>query len=180
MQEKYSYELKIPKSRIAVLIGKKGETKKELEDNLEISIQVDSKEGDTVITGQDPITLFNSREIITAIGRGFNPEIALQLRKQDYTLELIELKEYVKKKNMMKRLKGRVIGQEGKARKVIEDLTETSICVYGKTIGIIGEVARVAAARRAIVSLLNGSVHSSVYKWLEKQRKVIKEQELIE
>jgi len=80
----------------------------------------------------------------------------------------------------MRRLKGRVIGADGKTRRIIEDMTETYVTVYGKTIGIIGETSNVSLARRAIESLLRGSPHSSVYKWLENQRRNIRTRNLEE
>ena len=66
------------------------------------------------------------------------------------------------------------IGEGGKSRKTIEDLTECYISVYGKTIGIIGEPENVAAARKAVEDLLKGSPHGNVYKLLEKRRRMIK------
>ncbi|MCX6707311.1 MAG: KH domain-containing protein [Candidatus Woesearchaeota archaeon] len=41
----YSYDIKIPKDRVAVLIGKKGEVKKEIEECTKSKIKIDSKEG---------------------------------------------------------------------------------------------------------------------------------------
>ena len=55
--------------------------------------------------------------------------------------------------------------------KVIEELTNCDICVYGKTIGIIGPIEEVANARKSIEMLLEGAMHASVYKFLEKQRR---------
>ena len=167
----YSYDLKIPKERIAVLIGKSGEVKKALEETTNTRIDIDSHEGDVTVRGEDPLTLFSVRDIISAIARGFNPEIAQLLLKQDYMFELVELRDFVKNKNQMPRIKGRIIGKEGKARAIIEDLTDTYICVYGKTIGIIGLGEDVAMARRAIESLAAGSPHNSIYKWLEKKKR---------
>ncbi|MGM5481965.1 MAG: KH domain-containing protein [Nanobdellota archaeon] len=175
--EKYSYELKIPKDRIAVLIGKDGETKSNIEENTNTSIEVDSKEGVAVVRGEDSLTIFTVREIVQAIGRGFNPEIAKQLLKQDYCLELLSINDYVKHKNNLVRVKGRIIGKNGKSRETIENLTETSIVVYGKSVGVIGRYDHVAIARRAIDSLLMGSPHSHVYKWLEKKRRELKTKE---
>lgn len=175
--EEYSYVLKIPKERIAVLIGKNGETKKDLEEATSIEIDVDSQEGEITMTGDDAIKLYTSREVIKAIARGFNPEVAKNLLKQDYIYEQISIKDFVKNENHLHRLKGRVIGTEGKSRQMIEDLSEANVSVYGKTIGIIGLSENVDTARRAIEALLTGSPHSNVYKWLEKQKRILKTQE---
>ena len=169
--EEFEYILKIPKERVAVLIGKKGEAKKQIELALKIHIDVDSKEGDVVITGEDALNVYTAREIIRAIGRGFNPDIAQQLLKVDFGFDLININEYAKTKKDMERLKGRVIGQEGKSRATLEELTGTNICVYGKTVGIIGPFDSIVVARRAIESLLSGSLHSGVYRWIEKRKK---------
>ncbi len=174
----YMYELKIPKDRVAVLIGTGGAVKKQIEEATKTRLDVKSEEGDVFIKGEDSIMLYCAREIIKAIGRGFNPEIAMLLLKQEYSLEMINLREMVSEQHMM-RLKGRVIGEEGKARKNIEFLTETYITIYGKTIGIIGECANVVVARKAIESLISGSNHATVYKWLEKNRRELKRRELI-
>lgn len=168
----YSYELKVPKERIAVLIGVKGDIKQKIETETNSNLHIDSKEGDVRITGEDSLGLFSAREIVKAIARGFSPETALLILKSDYAFELLNLTDYVgKSQNSAARLKGRVIGTEGKTRKRIEDITETSLSVYGKTIGMIGEVENVMLARRAVESLLAGATHSSVYKWLEKKKK---------
>lgn len=171
MTSEFSYELKIPKDRIAVLIGKKGEIKTQIEKETKTKIDVDSKEGDVFITGKDGLGLFVAREVIKAIGRGFNPEIALMLLKPDYALEVISLDNFGSKNDQL-RLKGRIIGKEGKARKIIEELSGAYMCVYGKTVGIVGEVTALTTARKAIEMLLQGSPHRNVYKWLEKQKKL--------
>lgn len=172
--DEYSYELKITKDRIAVLIGTKGETKKELESETACKIDVDSKEGDVIITGKDAISMFALREVIKAIARGFNPEIAKQLLKQDYILDVISLNDYSKEKSHQQRLKGRVIGMDGKSRHTIEELTECYISVYGKTIAIIGKIEMNGICKRAVETLLAGSPHANVYKWLERQRKLLR------
>ena len=170
----FSYDLKIPKERVAVLIGKDGHVKKEIEAATKTKLRIDSEEGDIFVEGEDAVNLYTTKDIIRAIGRGFNPEIALLLLRQDYTFDLLMLEEYAKNKNQVPRLKGRVIGSEGKTRRLIEELTETHLSVYGKTIGVIGYVENVGIARRAIESLLTGSMHSTVYRWLETKRRQIK------
>lgn len=165
-------EIKVPKARIAVLIGAKGETKRKIEEELHVTLTIDSKEGDVVIAGEDALDLLVAQNIVKAVGRGFNPDLALNLLKPDYNLEIIQLNDYgAKSPESYIRLKGRVIGKEGKSRISMESLTETNISVYGKTIAVIGRIENVNIARRAIDSLLTGSPHSSVYRWLEKKRK---------
>jgi ribosomal RNA assembly protein len=173
MQE-FAYELKIPKERIAVLIGKEGKIKKEIEETTHTSIRIDSNDGDVFVTGEDALSLYVTRDIIRAVGRGINPEVALLLLKQDYLYEQINMTDFSKKTNHLVRLKGRIIGKNGRSRKTIEDLTECHICVYGKTVSIIGQIEMVGLARKAVESLLKGSPHSNVYKFLERQRRKLR------
>lgn len=169
--EELSYELKIPQERVAVLIGEHGATKKEIEKATQTEISV-SPEGDVILMGTDGLLLYTTQEIVRAIGRGFNPKIAMQLLKTDYALELIDMKDIAgKSKNTLERIKGRIIGTRGRARREIEHLTNTHISVYGKTVAIIGETADVALARQALAMLLQGSMHKTVYHFLERKRK---------
>ena len=169
----FSYEIKIPQERVAVLIGKDGETKKEIESLTESKLDI-SAEGDVTITGSDGLLLYTTKEIVKAIARGFNPKIALLMLKQDYALEMIDMKDIAgKSKNTLQRLKGRVIGKGGKSREEIERLTDTYISVYGKTVGIIGETVQVSLARQAVAMLLQGSMHKTVFQFLEKKKKEI-------
>ncbi|MBS3137229.1 RNA-processing protein [Candidatus Woesearchaeota archaeon] len=172
--DEFSYDIKIPRDRIAVLIGKNGEVKKNLEEVSHTKIAIDSKEGDVVVSGEDAITLYSTKNVIRAIARGFNPEVAQLLLRHDYVFDVLDVTTYIKNKNHLERVKGRVIGKEGKAREILEQLTDTHISVYGKTICIIGLGEFVNIARRAIESLLVGSPHAKVYMWLEKQRKELK------
>ena len=177
----YSYELKVPKNRVAVIIGKEGSVKKELEEATNTKLTIDSKEGDVFVSGDDALGLYTAREIIKAIGRGFNPDIARLLLKPDYIFEVVDLREFVgKSKEAMLRLKGRVIGREGKSRRLIEELAECNISVFGKTISIIGLPESTVNARYAVEALLRGSTHANVYKWLEKRRRDMKRKAITE
>ena len=120
--DEYEYAIKVPKDRIAVIIGEKGEKKRELEEVLGVDVQIDSEEGDVTLSGTDAIALFTAREVIKAIARGFNPDLAKQLLKTDNVLEVISLPDYGNSKNHMIRLKGRVIGEGGRSRSTIEEL----------------------------------------------------------
>ncbi len=169
-EDAYAYELKVPHERIAVVIGKNGQVKKRIEEELQVRVEIDSREGDVRITGRDPLNLYTAREIIRAISRGFNPETAFDLLKQDYVLDIIPITDYARTRNALIRLRGRVIGEHGRSRRTIENMTNTAISVYGKTVGIIGRVEDVSMARRAVEMLLGQAQHAPVYKMLEKYR----------
>ena len=172
------YELKIPKERIAILIGKKGETKKKLEELTKSKIDIDSKEGEVIIKGEDSLNCYSALQMIKAISRGFNPKVAQTLLDEENNFEILDIQFYVgKSKKKHKRLKGRVIGEEGKAKKMIEQITETDISIYGKTIGIIGKIEDVALAKKGIISLLAGSPYGPIYKQLQIKKK---EQKLLD
>lgn len=174
----FGHELRIPKERIAVLVGTNGAMKRKIQRHTASSITVDSKEGDIFITGTDMVKLYTAQQIVRAIGRGFNPETALLLLRADYALEQISLNEYSHHKNQQMRMKARVIGTKGKTRSIIEQTCEAYVSIYGKTIAIIGEVQRAHIAIRAIEMLLEGSPHAGVYKWLDQKRKTLMRQEL--
>ncbi len=171
MQDEFSYELKIPKERIAVLIGTNGEVKKEIEKRTSTTISIDSAEGIVTIVAHDGLFVYNAKEICQAIARGFNPDVAMLLMKIDHILEVINLGKISSSKKDEMRVKGRIIGKDGKSRKIIEELTETNIVIFGKTVSIIGEAEKVLDARKAIEMLLKGATHSSVFNMLEKKKK---------
>jgi ribosomal RNA assembly protein len=167
-----SKTMKVPQDRVAVLIGVAGAVKKEIENKKDVYLDIDSKEGEVTIQGEDAIAVYETQDIIKAIGRGFNPQIARLLFSEKFTLEIVELKDFVgRSKKHSSRVKGRVIGSEGKARKTIEYNTDTHLCVYGNTISIIGQHENVAAARQAVEMILEGSPHGNVFKWLELKRR---------
>jgi ribosomal RNA assembly protein len=176
--------VKVPRERIGALVGPDGRVKASIEKKLSVRLRIDSQTGDIQITlmptAQDPTVLFRAKEVVTAIGRGFSPENAFRLLENDETmLEVIDLRETVGRSlSDMKRLKGRVIGKEGKTRRIIEELTEADICVYGHTISIVGEIDQVAIAKEAVRMLIRGSLHGTVYRFLHRKRRELKKKKM--
>ncbi len=169
--------LKIPKDRVGVLIGKGGNIKKTIEKELGVKLEIDS-DGTVTIYSTDetkePLAVWKAKDIVRAIGRGFNPDIALKLLSDNYTLEVINIDDYASSENAIRRLKGRVIGKEGKSRRYIENLTDTNVSVYGKTVAIVGEHDNVYIAKEAVEMLLKGASHARTYKFLEGERQKVK------
>ncbi len=148
-------ELSVPKNRIAVIIGRNGETKRMIESKTRTKIKIN----DFVSIGGDLLGMMTAENVIRAIGRGFSPENALELLDEEKTLFIIQLPD-----NALKRIRSRLIGTHGKARRNLERFTHTKISVYGKTVSIIGSYEDAERAKNAIEKLISGASHKSVYK----------------
>lgn len=169
--------VRIPKERIAVLIGKKGKTKREIERRTGTKIEVDSETGEVFITStkktKDPLAVWKARDVVLAIGRGFSPERAFRLFNEGEILEVVNLTDIVvgNEKNALPRVRGRIIGRKGRTREIIEEMSGADVSVYGKTVAIIGNPIQVEVARTAVEKLARGSPHGVVYRYLERRKK---------
>ncbi|MGQ9538534.1 MAG: KH domain-containing protein [Candidatus Bathycorpusculaceae bacterium] len=172
--------MRIPKERVGVLIGQSGETKRAIEKMLSVTLQVESETGGVTIMlsekTEDPSVLLRAKDVVTAIGRGFSPEHAFKLiHDEEAVLDIIDLRTiFGRSESDIRRVKGRIIGMEGKTRRIIEELTDTNIAVYGHTVGIIGKIEHVQVAREAVQMLIQGSQHATVYKFLHRKRRELK------
>jgi len=176
--------IRIPKDRIAILLGPEGKTKTYIENRLKIKLDIDSQDGGvTIILTEeqtDPSMLLRSKDVVTAIGRGFAPDVAFRLiRNEDDVFDLIDLRlVFGRSDTDIKRIKSRIIGSEGKTRRLIEELTEADVTVYGHTIGIIGNYEEANAARHAVQMIIEGCEHKTVYKYLQRKRTEMKKEKM--
>ena len=166
--------IRIPQDRVGTIICTKGETKKMLQNISGIKIEVDT-EGEVLIHDDaetaDPLMALKIIDVIKAIGRGFAPDRATRLFDDDEYLEVVDLKEFVGgRNNQLSRIRGRIIGKDGKTRQIIEDLTGVYVTIYGNTVALIGNSVSLPVAKHAVELLLNGSEHATVYHYLESQR----------
>ena len=163
------YDLKIPKKRVAVLVGQKGRDKRNLEKATKCEINVNS-DGEVVIQGEDNLKCYDCVNVTKAIGRGCKPEVALSLLNENNCCEILDILDYSgKNKDRLKRIKARIIGKEGKVRKTIEKITDTNVVIYGKTVCIVGKIERVGIASNAVNDILKGAPHGPVYSVCERK-----------
>ncbi len=165
--------VRIPVERVGAVIGKEGATKKFLEEEMGVTLKVDSREGMVTVKSESALKTdpFSATRVIEAIGRGFSPQRARRLLDEGTALEVIDLREFAGRSvNSLARIRGRVIGLKGKSRRVIEELTACHLSVYGRTVAIIGEAGEVQLASDAVRSLATGSQHKTVYNSLQRAR----------
>jgi len=161
----------IPQDRIGALIGEGGETMREIESRAEVRLDIDSETGSVrVETVGDPVKGLKGPDIVKAVGRGFSPEAALSLLEGDMRMfDLVDLKSATRNENDLRRQKGRLIGEDGRTRQLMADLTGAEVVIYGTTLGVIGEPEQVDAVRSAAEMILDGAPHGAVYSFLERK-----------
>lgn len=160
--------VRIPDERVGVLIGQDGETLEEIEELTNTDLTVE--DGEVQVEGDDPLDEMTAQQIAKAIGRGFSPDDALRLLEENSGLAVINIKDFTNTDSGKERLKGRVIGRDGEARRHIQKETDTEIAVYGKTVSVLGPLRGVEVAKKAVEMLLNGRSHATAYRYLEQNK----------
>ena len=149
----------VPQERIRVI--KDGKTQSKIKKALNVKLKF--QENSVFIEGEG-LELYQAKTIVKAIGRGFSPENAFRLLKEDEIIETIELNQF--NENKQKIIKSRIIGTNGKTWKMIENFSGCVLSVYGKTVSIIGTYEQLSIGREAVEMLIRGSKHSKVYSFL--------------
>ncbi|MCR6691451.1 MAG: KH domain-containing protein [archaeon YNP-LCB-003-016] len=172
----------VPPDRIGVVIGDRGTIKSRIEESTGVALTVDSSSSSVMLEIDPDKTpyenMMKAKNIITAIGYGFSPEKAFKLLEDDVILDVIDLTIYVgTSKNHLTRIKGRIIGENGKTRKIIEEYTGTFVSVYSNYVAIIGTYENVSVARRAVEMLASGKPHNAVYSFLDREKRRLKKLE---
>ena len=170
LPEQIPAEVRIPEERVAVLIGKKGSTKKLIERMGECNLLIDSETGIVEVQGRgDPLKSVITNSVIQAIGRGFNPDKATLLYQENFQLAIISLRDFANPgSKRISQIKARLIGTGGRTRQIVEELTTTAISIYGDTVSIIGDYVSMEFAKEAVTMLINGSKQRTVYTYLER------------
>ena len=167
---------RIPQDRIAVLIGKGGETRRMLEEACGATLEIDSKNGEVMADwgegSVDPIVRMKMPDVIVAIGRGLAPKRAVQLIQDEVFLKMYDIREWVgRQPNQTRRMRSRLIGRNGRIRSLIEEISRCELAIYGSTVLVIGDEDGIALAAPAIEGILRGSEHSTILHGLEQDRK---------
>ena len=140
--------------------------KKNLEKELDVLLEINGKE---VSISGEPENEYVAERVIEALDFGFPFSDALNIKKEEYLFEILNIKEFTNQKDF-ERVRGRVIGKDGKALKTISNLSNCHVELSGNKLGIIADSESIRNVEEACKLLIKGSKHSNVYAYLEKHR----------
>lgn len=140
--------------------------KKKLEKKLNVRI---TNRGKEVKIEGDAEDEYIAEKVIDALNFGFEYISAIQIKENDFMLEIINIKDYTKKHNL-EPIRARIIGTHGKTKRTIGQLTDSSIELKDNQVGIIGPMESIQNTQNAIISIIQGAKQSNIYKSLEKNK----------
>lgn len=154
--------IKIPSENIKELIR----TKKNLEKQLNVKIEI--QDNDAIVEGQAEDE-YIAEKVIDAINFNFPVSIALLIRKEDAVFEILEIKNYTRKKDI-RSIRARIIGTGGKTLQTLTTLTGCNFKMKENRVGIIGPPELIKKAQDALIFIIQGNKQANVYAFLERHR----------
>jgi ribosomal RNA assembly protein len=148
-------------------IGKVLQSKKKLESELEVKI---TNQGKNLFVDGNTAKEFTAIQFMEAINMGFSIDRALLLKDENVILQTLHIKD-ITKRNDLERVRGRIIGSQGKTLKTLNNLTNCDFSLHDNEIGIIGDTEDIEEAIQAVTSLIQGSKQANVYAHAEKEIK---------
>jgi ribosomal RNA assembly protein len=122
---------------------------------------------DVVHVEGDAYNEFMAKNIIYAYGRGFDMADAERLMDDRNYFASIDLRQSFGSEKRIKQVKARVIGENGRTKKYIEQVTGAKVSVYGDTVSFIGSNEAVSEAETAVNALIEGRTHKTAYEKME-------------
>jgi len=140
--------------------------RKKLEKKLHVKI---TNRGKEVFIKGKPQNEYTAEKVIDALNFGFPFSVALLIKEEDFILEIINIKDYTKRKDL-ERIRGRIIGTKGKTFQTLCQLTKCYFELKDNYVGIIGPAEYLENAQEAIILIIKGAKQSNVYNLLEKNQ----------
>ena len=140
--------------------------KKKLEKILKVKI---TNRGKEVFIEGDSENEYIAEKVIYALDLGFPFEIAMSIKKENFSFGILNIKDYTKRKDL-ERVRARIIGKGGKTLKTLHELTKCYFELNNNNVGIIGDDEHIKNAEEAVVAIIKGAKQSNVYSFLEKHQ----------
>ncbi|MFH0973696.1 MAG: hypothetical protein V1817_02840 [Candidatus Micrarchaeota archaeon] len=168
--------LVVPEKRAAEFKKKDGALLREIEERCgvklsfgtEAELRIDAADDDEAQRGSEWV----AEQVCHAISLGFEPRRAFKLLSDDYYLEEINLREALHgSPKALHRYKARIIGEQGKIKRNIEEFSGAVVAVGDEKVAFLGAFEEIKLAKEAVFKILEGKEISTVYSFLEKHAK---------
>jgi len=144
--------------------GKIRKNKLAIEKKLDVKITVKDKKVE--IKGS-PVEEYEASQVLDALDFGFSLRDALKITDENVTFRKLPIKQFTRRKNL-EEVRGRIIGTEGKTKRVVEEVSGCAVVLHQNTIGVIGPAENIEEATTALEKLIRGSKQTNVYRFLER------------
>ncbi|MCX8199891.1 MAG: hypothetical protein N3G76_00290 [Candidatus Micrarchaeota archaeon] len=145
-----------------------------------LSLYFNPKDLTVEFESEDPFIELKGKDVLIALGTGGVPyRDALRLFSDELILKVVDISEISgDNERDVHRIMARIIGTDGKTKKIIEQITEVSMTVQESRIYLIGTLEGVSLASDAIDAIVRGAPHKKVYRLLESGRRKIREEKM--
>jgi len=161
---------------LARILGKNKKNIKRIEEAFNVKLSFKENNIEISSPKKDTPEEYIASKALEALSLGFNIETVVALEDITFCLKVIDLKGYAHGSRLSV-VVGRIIGKEGKSKRVLETLSGCEIVISEHYVGIMGKAESVEIASEAIEKLIRGSEHANVFKFLEKSQKYLREQD---
>jgi len=143
--------------------------KKRLEEILNVKI---TNKGREIFIHGEPEDEYFAEKVIDALNFGFPFSVAILIKKEDLILEIINIKDYTKRKDL-DRIRARIIGKEGKTLKILTQLTNCHFELKDNEVGIVGPPEEIKNGQESIISIIRGAKQSNVYNFAKRKKSLV-------
>ncbi|MFZ8856218.1 MAG: hypothetical protein ACO2OX_03440 [Candidatus Nanopusillus sp.] len=124
---------------------------------------------------EDFYFLYKFDKFVKGLKAGFDIKKLLNILDNDWDILEIDLKLVLEKKiNHIIRIKGRIIGEEGKVLEELKKRTNADIIIKDKYIYVLGDNISLQSAYEGIKRIIKGEKHGTVFNYLDKYIKDLK------
>lgn len=140
--------------------------RKKLEKDLDVKI---TNRGKEIFIKGEPEDEYIAEKVLDALNFGFAFQTAILIKKQDFILEILNIKDYTKRQDL-RIVRARIIGTQGKTLKTLSNLANSHFELKDNYVGIIAPPENLENAQEAIISIIKGAKQTNVYGFLEKHK----------
>lgn len=137
--------------------------RKKLEALLDVKITNRGKEVRVEGTPENEVM---ASQVLHALNYGIPYSEAITIKTEGKVFETINIKEHTRQKKL-ERVRGRVIGKNGKALKTLSELTDSAMELKENTIAVVVAPENLQRTTEAVIAIIKGAKHGAVYKELE-------------